>query len=758
MCFLACDEMKSFQAMLYFASWCVVSCLVRQGASSPASSLSPNLPPSPSQPALASAPKERSTRSPPSLSLRPSDLSKPPPPPRPAAPPGRPPAPESPRSASAKKIVAISSIKDDKRKRPFPPASDTAGHRLVNVSNKAQRRNASDSKKVSEPASSAEIFGAVNSTGVTLWLDDQLIYASSENMFKGNKTKYHAGIHVVVLHQHHFTVLQKEQFFTWQPAAHRMLTKMLKHTQFGRILILVGVPDFTPWFRADATKAVVSLGALFGSLATRGETWVMVTLKGQPPIMETLVTCKNASLSHTSPVTFSATVPRSPERVCPWHSEPDMAMRAEFCEQYEGYADFCRCEDPLRLDPKMAMGFKPPLKMREVIPVALVTAKRLPMVLRQVFKIRQNPGGADTPLVIFVDGHNPEAEKLGKILNITVVFHDNPAPIGSIHRVNQHIKFSLDKVFKMYPESDKAIILEDDLNIAPDFISYFHQTALLMKFDKTVSIVNAYNYNAYPHTASDPARIYRVQSYPYYGWMTRRGVAETMVKNWAPMDLAADWDLYIRKYHVNMCHQVIIPEIPRTKHEGGGGVHVSGNEQETSFQQRPLNTQRDVQLNLIRLWEIAYGIDMRTKIDQARVVNITEHPCDKKPIPKYKNETYVIYVNLTGEDDYERSYHVLGKCMGFYYPYLYENYHGTFSLKFFKTPFIIVSCPASAYCWNVDPSVIYYPTTEDLDYATKHAWRHSHAKGEYAVRVPAFTPEEEFNLDNVLFTYFTIQQ
>lgn len=60
-------------------------------------------------------------------------------------------------------------------------------------------------------------------------------------MFKGNKTQYHAGIHVVVLHPHRFTVLQKEQFFTWQPAAHRMLTKMIKHTQYGRIVILVGV-------------------------------------------------------------------------------------------------------------------------------------------------------------------------------------------------------------------------------------------------------------------------------------------------------------------------------------------------------------------------------------------------------------------------------------------------------------------------------------------------------------------------------------
>lgn len=93
-----------------------------------------------------------------------------------------------------------------------------------------------------------------------------------------------------------------------------------------------------------------------------------------------------------------------------------------------------------------------------------------------------------------------------------------------------------------------------------------------------------------------------------------------------------------------MCHQVVIPEIPRTKHEGGGGVHVSGNEQESSFQQRPLNTQRDVQLNMIRLWEIAYGIDMRTRIDHAQVVNITEHPCDKKPIPKHKVGTSCLRV------------------------------------------------------------------------------------------------------------------
>lgn len=73
---------------------------------------------------------------------------------------------------------------------------------------------------------------------------------------------------------------------------------------------------------------------------------------------------------------------------------------------------------------------QPPLKMEEVIPVALVTAKRLHLVLRQVRQIWENPGGADTPLVMMVDGANPEALALGSILNITVKVHNNPAPLG----------------------------------------------------------------------------------------------------------------------------------------------------------------------------------------------------------------------------------------------------------------------------------------------------------------------------------------
>ena len=46
----------------------------------------------------------------------------------------------------------------------------------------------------------------------------------------------------------------------------------------------------------------------------------------------------------------------------------------------------------------------------------------------------------------------------------------SPPPTGTKQRVNHHIKFSLQTMFKSFPQVDKAIFLEDDLVLAKDFI------------------------------------------------------------------------------------------------------------------------------------------------------------------------------------------------------------------------------------------------------------------------------------------------
>lgn len=44
-------------------------------------------------------------------------------------------------------------------------------------------------------------------------------------------------------------------------------------------------------------------------------------------------------------------------------------------------------------------------------------------------------------------------------------------PAGTNSRINIQMKFALTNVFRMYPNVDKLIILEDDLELSPDFIS-----------------------------------------------------------------------------------------------------------------------------------------------------------------------------------------------------------------------------------------------------------------------------------------------
>lgn len=125
---------------------------------------------------------------------------------------------------------------------------------------------------------------------------------------------------------------------------------------------------------------------------------------------------------------------------------------------------------------------------------------------------------------------------------------------------------------------------------------------------------------------------------------------------------------------------LLVPEVPRTKHVGGGGVHVTGLEQVYYHGQRPLNAQQFVTLDVEGLEALAihgdnctlqhwtnhnllyvyvYFIIMHsasphhasrvhrvreerylqahhTAIMKAEVVRITEHPCKVFPLPRRK--------------------------------------------------------------------------------------------------------------------------
>lgn len=58
-----------------------------------------------------------------------------------------------------------------------------------------------------------------------------------------------------------------------------------------------------------------------------------------------------------------------------------------------------------------------------------------------------------------------------------------------------------------------------------------------------------------------------------------------------------DWDLWLHEMVLKE-RDVLVPEVPRTKHVGCGGVHVTGLEQALFHSQRPLNKQPLVTLDI----------------------------------------------------------------------------------------------------------------------------------------------------------------
>lgn len=124
------------------------------------------------------------------------------------------------------------------------------------------------------------------------------------------------------------------------------------------------------------------------------------------------------------------------------------------------------------------------------------------------------------------------------------------------------------------PQTQRVIVLEDDIAIAPDFFAYFGRTAGLLDADPKLYAVSAFSDNGRPPHAVDKKRLLRSDFFPGLGWMMTRSLWEEFgEQGWAPNGY---WDDWLREPDIRKGRQVIRPEVSRTFHFGEQGG-VSGN-------------------------------------------------------------------------------------------------------------------------------------------------------------------------------------
>uniref|UniRef100_A0A1D1ZFI7 Alpha-1,3-mannosyl-glycoprotein 2-beta-N-acetylglucosaminyltransferase n=1 Tax=Anthurium amnicola TaxID=1678845 RepID=A0A1D1ZFI7_9ARAE len=179
------------------------------------------------------------------------------------------------------------------------------------------------------------------------------------------------------------------------------------------------------------------------------------------------------------------------------------------------------------------------------------------------------------PLFISQDGTNEDVKsKALTFSQITYMQHLNfrraqterPGELTAYYKIANHYKWALDELFFTHNFS-RVIILEDDMEIAPDFFDYFEATTTLLDNDKTIMAVSSWNDNGQKQFVHDAKTLYRSDFFPGLGWMLTKSIWDELSPKWPK----AYWDDWIRLKKVHKGRQFIRPEVCRTYNFGEHG-------------------------------------------------------------------------------------------------------------------------------------------------------------------------------------------
>jgi alpha-1,3-mannosyl-glycoprotein beta-1,2-N-acetylglucosaminyltransferase len=144
--------------------------------------------------------------------------------------------------------------------------------------------------------------------------------------------------------------------------------------------------------------------------------------------------------------------------------------------------------------------------------------------------------------------------------------------VGAYRRISRHYEWALRRAFEL-PGVDRVVVVEDDMEVAPDFFLYFDALSPLLDADPTLLCISAWNDNGKESLAVDPEQLHRTDFFPGLGWMLSRSLWSELDGVWPELY----WDDWLRSSAQVRGRQCIRPEVSRTANFGANGVSQSFN-------------------------------------------------------------------------------------------------------------------------------------------------------------------------------------
>lgn len=216
----------------------------------------------------------------------------------------------------------------------------------------------------------------------------------------------------------------------------------------------------------------------------------------------------------------------------------------------------------------------------EFVAAVLVMACNRPTVKRCLdLLIKYRPSVKEFPIVVSQDCGDAATANVIRSYGNQVSFiqqpdlsdvRDVPANMRGMmgyFKISRHYKWALGQVFDNMGY-DTVLIVEDDLDIAPDFYEYFKATKPLLDKDPSLWCVSAWNDNGKERMVKRNDVLYRTDFFPGLGWMMRKSLWVELEPKW-PLGF---WDDWMREASQRKDRSCIRPEIPRTRTFGRVGV------------------------------------------------------------------------------------------------------------------------------------------------------------------------------------------
>jgi len=139
------------------------------------------------------------------------------------------------------------------------------------------------------------------------------------------------------------------------------------------------------------------------------------------------------------------------------------------------------------------------------------------------------------------------------------------------YKLSRHYNFALGKIFDLFPDSDGVIIVEDDLEVSPDFLTFFRSlTPLLLDPTENLYCLSAWNDNGKDGQINpNPSLLHRTDFFGGLGWMLKKDI---WIKEWSQSWPEAFWDDWVRHQDRRKGRSCIRPEVSRTSTFGKVGV------------------------------------------------------------------------------------------------------------------------------------------------------------------------------------------